>query len=175
MKEPTIEQLDKIRKEGYRPGVVACILHKRKLLMFYKEAHKLWQLPQGGINNKETYIDALKRGLTEELGETFVKKLGFKKVSIIDFDKMEFKPGRHKVKPLQDDDGKEITMQGKYYFFCIVKAKTDKLYIEETQFDQHFWVTFREAYFLTSRMYQQGKKRITTKVLNKLNELGLIE
>jgi len=175
MKEPTAEQLNKIRKQGYRPGVVACILCAEKLLIFYKNNHKIWQLPQGGIDNEETYKEALQRMVKNKLGASLLDNLDFNNIHIIEFNKMEFKPGKYEVKSLVDSSGKEIQMLGKYYFFYIINAKSLDVKIEETQFDQYFWVSFREAYFLTGKMYQKGKKRITQKAINKLQELGLIK
>ena len=175
MIELTLEKLNAIRKEGFRPGVVACILHDGKLLMVYKKEHKIWQLPQGRIDNKETPEDALKRNLLEELGEDFVANLELKKVEIVDEDKMEFKPGRHHVDPIQDDEGTEIDMVGKEYFFCVVRASTSDIDISKTEYDQNFWMSFREAYFLADKMYQRGKRRITIKILNTLNKLGYLE
>lgn len=175
MNKPTLEFLDKIRKEGFRPGVVACIIHGRKLLLFYKEDHKIWQLPQGGISNKETYLDALARDLTEELGGEFVLHLNLSEVDIIDEDRMEFKPGRHEVSDLETDAGESVPMLGKHYYFCVIKSATDKIDITQTQFDQFFWVTYIEAYFLANKMYQKGKRRITLKIITKLQELGLIQ
>ncbi len=173
-KEPTLVELNNIRKEGFRPGTVACILHNKKLLMFYKIDHKIWQLPQGGIKNTENPKDAIKRQLTEELGATFVKLLDIPGATYLTNDRMEFKPGKHESEKMESDEGVEIPMIGKEYFFFAIQSKKEELVISETQFDQHFWVSFREGYFLAEKMYQRGKKRITIKILNKLNDMGLI-
>ncbi len=175
MSKPTLEQLDKIRQEGFRPSVVACLLHDKKLLMVYKKEYKLWQIPQGGINNKEDPDDALRKELTEEFGAEFVKQVDFSTTRYLDKDQMEFKPGRHKVVAFADDSGKEINMMGKLYYFVAVDCISDNLDITRTQFDQHFWMSFREAYFLAEKMYQKGKKRVTIKILNTLYNSGLIE
>ena len=67
-KEPTLEELDKDRSDGLRPSVVGCFLNSGKILFVYQKTHQLWQLPQGGVDNHETTIDAFKREMTEELG-----------------------------------------------------------------------------------------------------------
>ena len=175
MQEPTLEQLEKIRETGFRPGVVACILNTKKLLMFYKKEHKLWQLPQGGINSGESPLDALKREIIEELGNTILSGLDFSNVPYLLNDRMEFKPGRHSIGTVETITGKEITMVGKEYFFYSIQSGTSEVVISETQFDEYFWVSYKEGYFLADRMYQKGKKRITQKVLNKLSELKLID
>jgi len=175
MKAPNLIKIDNIRKDGFRPGVVACVINNKKVLMFYKNDHRLWQLPQGRIENKENPADALKRNLIHEVGSNLVKHLDFKDIMFIDSDKMEFKPGRHEMETMFDDSGKEIKMMGKEYLFFVINSSENKIDIKKSKFDQYFWLTFREAYFLADRMYQKGKRRITIKILNKLNELDLIE
>lgn len=175
MIEPDNKKLDELRKEGFRPGVVACILHNKKLLFLYKVDHKLWQLPQGGIEVTETYKDSLLRNMKEELGDDFANKLDIQNATVFEEDRMEFKPGKHIVEPLELADGSQVDMLGKHYFFCAVSAQDTNLNINETQFDQSFWVTFREGYFLADKMYQKGKRRVTIKALTKLNEMSLLE
>lgn len=175
MEKPSIEKLDLHRKEGFRPGVVACLVHDKKILLVYKKDYKLWQLPQGGIENKEEPEAALKRMLGEELGEDFVKNVSFGDIKYVDEDQMEFKPGRHEVKQLSDDAGKEVPMLGKVYYFAALNVSTDELDIKKTQYDEHFWMSHMEANFLAEKIYQMGKRRITVKVLGILNNLGIIE
>ena len=76
---------------------------------------------------------------------------------------------------LEDDTGKVITMLGKEYYFCMIPSGTDQINIKNTVYDQCFWMTFHEAYFIAEKIYQKGKKRVTIKILNTLNNLGLIE
>lgn len=174
MNKPTLEQLDNHRKEGFRPGVVLCVVFDQKILLVYKKAHKLWQLPQGRIKNKEDPRDALKRTTAEELGEDFAEKIDYDDAEYINIDQMEFKPGRHKVETLADDGGKEVDMIGKVYYAVGLPSSTDELDVSKTQFDQHHWMSFKEANFLAERIYQRGKKRITVKILNDMYEQGLI-
>lgn len=175
IKEPTIEELDNIRKEGFRPGVIASIVHEKKILMFFKKEYKLWMLPQGGINNKEMPVDALQRELIEEVGATFSSNLEYSKAKMFGNDRMEFKPGKHALRELHTDEGEEVQMIGKDYLFYMIPAKTDELNIKDTDFDEHFWMSFREAYFIADKIYQKGKRRITLKIMNALHSLELIE
>lgn len=175
MEKPSLEKLDQCRKEGFRPGVVACLICDKKILLVYKEDYKLWQLPQGGINNSEEPEAALERMLGEELGEDFVKNVSFDDIAYVDEDQMEFKPGRHEVKQLTDDSGNEVNMLGKVYFFAALNVSDDTLDITKTQYDEHFWMSYMEANFLAEKIYQLGKRRITVKVLGILNNLGIIE
>ncbi len=175
MNMPNLEQLDKYRQEGFRPGVVMCLISNKKILMVYKKDYKLWQIPQGGINNKEEANKTLPRVAQEEMGEDFADKIDYGLAQYVDLDQMEFKPGRHQIAALIDDRGKEITMLGKVYFFVALQCEDEKLDITQSQFDQHYWMSFREAYFLAERIYQRGKRRITMKILNTLFSLELIE
>ncbi len=175
IKEPTLKELDEIRKEGFRPGVVACIIHQKKVLMLYKKEYRIWMFPQGGIENKEVPLASLRRNLADDLGEEFMQYIDFSKVLIVDKDRMEFKPGSHEVEELFDDAGNKLQLIGKEYLFCVLNADSNKLKIENTKYDEVFWMSFREAYFVADRMYQKGKRRITLKVLNALENFGLIE
>jgi len=175
MNKPNLEQLDKYRQEGFRPGVVLCLISNKRILMVYKKEHKLWQIPQGRVNNKEEIDVSLPRVVQEEMGKDFAGKVDYKSAQYVDLDQMEFKPGRHQIEPLVDDQGKEINMLGKIYFFAALQCADEQLDITKSQFDQHYWMSFREAYFLSERIYQRGKRRITMKILNTLFNLGLTE
>jgi ADP-ribose pyrophosphatase YjhB (NUDIX family) len=174
MEKPSLEQLDMIRKEGFRPGVVACIIHEEKILFFFKKEYKLWMLPQGGIRNKEDSDQALERTLREELGDNFVKNLNFEQVSYLDNDRMEFKPGKHSVGELKDDEGNDLNMIGKEYYFAVVESDSAELEIKNTEYDEYFWLTFQKAKFLADRIYQKGKRRITLKIISDLKNKGII-
>jgi len=175
MEKPSIEKLDQFRKEGFRPGVVACLVHSKRILLVYKEDYKLWQLPQGRIGNKEEPKEALERMITEELGADFVKNVDFESVKYVDEDQMEFKPGRHAVEKLTDDSGNEVNMLGKVYIFAALEVSSEDLDIGKTQYNEHFWMSYIEAGFLAEKIYQKGKRRITMKVLETLFNLGIIE
>lgn len=169
----TLKEVDQIRKKGFRPQVVGCFLNNRKLLLVYKKEHDLWQLPQGGIDNRETMEEALVREMAEELGEKFIG-LSKENISLISEAKVEFPAHKQDVRNLQTDEGNPITMKGKKYFFLAAISLDTNIDIAETEFDAYKWVSFDEGMMLAKKIYQKGKKRITVNVLKKLKELDLI-
>lgn len=174
MSKPSLEQLDKVRKEGFRPSVIACLINDKRILLVFKKEYKLWQLPQGGIGNNEDPDVSLDRELKEELGTDFSAEIDFSNVKYVGEDKMEFKPGRHNVDVLKDDSGKEVEMLGKLYYFAVLDCKRDKLDISKTSYDQYFWMNYQEARFLADKIYQRGKRRITLMILDELFNQGII-
>jgi N-acetylglucosaminyldiphosphoundecaprenol N-acetyl-beta-D-mannosaminyltransferase len=63
----------------YRPLAVACVVNKRGEVLAVKRGGQRsvhWQLPQGGIEDGESVIDAAKRELCEEVGMVDVNFLG---------------------------------------------------------------------------------------------------
>ncbi len=169
----TPKEIDEIRKKGFRPQVVGCFLHSGKVLFLYKKEHDLWQLPQGGIDNRETMEEALVREMAEELGDKFIESIN-KNIRLISEAKVEFPANKQDVRNLQTDDDEPVTMKGKKYFFLTATATDVSIDISETEFDKYKWVSFEEGMGLAENIYQKGKKRITVKVLKKLKELGLI-
>ncbi len=63
-------------KKKYRKNAAAVLINNDgKVLVGWK--HDVWQLPQGGVKKKESFSDALKRELSEEIGTdkfTIIKK-----------------------------------------------------------------------------------------------------
>lgn len=170
----TLVEIDKIREKGFRPQVVGCFLNKGRLLLVYKKEHDLWQLPQGGIDNRETMEEALVREMKEELGERFIN-VSTENISLISEAKVEFPLNKQDARNLETDADKTITMKGKKYFFLAAIALEPNIDIAETEFDNYKWVSYEEGTILAKKIYQKGKKRVTLKVLNKLKELALIK
>jgi len=175
MNKPTISQLDNHRREGFRPGAILCLVSEGRILLVFKKEHKLWQLPQGRIANREEADLAIRRIAEDELGRDYCRNIIYEQAVIADFDQMEFKPGRHEVEELVDDQGISIPMRGKVYFFVVLPCSHENLDITKTQYDQFYWMSYQEASFLAQRIYQHGKKRITVKILDKLKETGVIK
>lgn len=46
MRSPTLEQINDIRKTGFRPGVVGCLINNDKVLLFYKREYDQWTFPR---------------------------------------------------------------------------------------------------------------------------------
>ena len=65
MTKPSLQKIDQIRQEGFRPEVVGCFVCDQKMLFVYYKKHNLWQLPQGGINNQETIMDLYTKHFSE--------------------------------------------------------------------------------------------------------------
>ena len=58
-----------IDSDGYRANVGIVITNEKKQILLAKRFRQdAWQLPQGGIDNNETELDALYRELQEEVG-----------------------------------------------------------------------------------------------------------
>lgn len=170
----TLETLDEKRKEGFRPGVVGCFVNDEKILLFFKRDYNLWMLPQGGINNGEDMMGALKREMKEEVGEKFIDKWISEPVLIME-DEIEFNKKRHGDRELKTDAGEEVMMIGKYYYYLVIPVEDQEIDISETEFDEAVWVDYRKAMFLAKRIYQTNKRDALIKVLSKMKEKGFIE
>ncbi|MFH1631502.1 MAG: NUDIX domain-containing protein [bacterium] len=169
----SLEKIDEIRRAGFRPQVVGCFVHDKKALFVYKAEHELWQFPQGGINNQETLDSAFRREMAEELGKTFVDKAEGD-ISVFEKDLVEFPIKTQGTRDLQTDDGKEVFMKGKLYFFAVADAGTDDLNVDDTEFDDFRWLNYQEALNLAEGIYQRGKRRVTLKALEALHKIGKI-
>lgn len=173
MDNPSLQQIDSTRQQGSRPEVVSCFLNDRKVLFCFKKEHNLWQLPQGGIDNKETAEKALIREMTEELGSTFVDSCD-QTFTLIGDGKIEFPPRTQGSKELKTDQGEKVFMRGKKYFFYAINADTQTVNLEETEFDDYQWLSYSRAMDLANQIYQRGKRRITIRALHLLKESQLI-
>ncbi len=172
MDYPSLQKIDKIRRQQLRPEVVGCILHKQKLLFVYDKKRQLWQLPQGGIRNGESIPEAVKREMNEELGENFSQNLKIN--SLVGEDKIIFSPSKINARHLQTDQGKNIAMKGKKYFFIAIDAPQQNLNISDTEFDDYKWFSYDSAMIFANMIYQKGKRRLTKNILKTLRSKWLI-
>lgn len=166
------QKLEQYRKSGWRPQVVLCCLYAKKILMVYKEKHKLWQIPQGGIELNEEASQAFFRELQEELGETFASQCT-KNPEYIGTTQVSFPPEKNS-KNLQTSTHTSVPLKGKKYFIFAIHAKKRQIDITQTEFNKAQWMTFGHAFFITKSIYQPGKKRMTRKALKLLKELNFI-
>jgi 8-oxo-dGTP pyrophosphatase MutT (NUDIX family) len=173
MEQPITAEIDQIRKSGFRPQIVGCFLHEKKILFLYKRKHDLWQLPQGGVDNGNDINAAYLREMTEEIGSKFIDSCD-KKISLFGEDKVEFPMHSQNSRELRNDAGQDIFMKGKKYFFVYVSANIDVIDISQSEFDDFKWVSFEDGLALCEEMQQKGKKRITIGALNQLRKLNLI-
>ncbi|HLM84134.1 MAG TPA: NUDIX hydrolase [Candidatus Bathyarchaeia archaeon] len=173
-KKNELRDFDSLRRRGLRPQIVACFLHKKKILFFFKKEHELWQLPQGGIDNHENLEKAFVREINEELGKNFLQNCEIVSISTVHEDEIYFSEDRWNVKELFTDDGKPVSMRGKKYFFLAIEIGRPKIRIDETEFDDCRWLSFDEAMNISQKIYQKGKKRITQGALNTLRNTNLL-
>ncbi len=172
MNYPSQQEIDKIRQQHLRPEVVGCVLCKRKLLFVYDKERQLWQLPQGGIRNGENIPEAIEREMIEELGKNFSQNLKIN--SLVGEDKIIFSPSKMNARHLQTDQGKNIAMKGKKYFFIALDAPQQNLNISDTEFDDYKWFSYDSAMIFANMIYQKGKRRLTKNILKALKGKQLI-
>lgn len=171
----TLKQIDNIRKQGFRPQIVGCFINKNKQLLFvYDKKHKIWQLPQGGIENKEKINTAFWREMEEELGRDFIKTCE-KDINLIYEDKIAFPISQRGSRELYADDGEKINMLGKKYYFFTAYSNADKIDLSKTEFDDYQWLNAAKSSELAKNIYQKGKLRITNKVINTLIEKNFLK
>jgi len=173
LQEPTLEDMDALRKEGLRPSVVGCFINNKKILLVYKKDFNLWSLPQGGIENKESLHDAFFHELGEEVTEDFVKKSD-PNIKLISTDKIEFPPSKQGLRDLVTDSGDPVTMKGKYYYIVVSETKDTDIVIGATEFDDCKWINFDEAYKLIKETNTGGKLRMNASILHLLKDKGLL-
>jgi len=154
--EIDLQKLDQIRISGFRPQVVFCLLDEQKTLLFYKENHKLWQFPQGGIKNNELPEQALEREIKEELGPGIFALIQGP-AQFIGEEKIKFPPSTRDVKSLFTDQGEKIKMIGKKYFLYVFYLNSKDINISETEFDDFLWVDYNQGKEKAQKIYQAGK------------------
>lgn len=175
MKQPSLSEIDQIRNEGFRPQVVGCFTCDKKILFLHKKKHinNPWQLPQGGIDNRETVKSAFFREMSEELGGVFTKSVNQNIVLFME-EKAEFPPQTQNSRDLLNDMKQKVFMKGKKYFFIQTNINTDFVDITQSEFDNYKWSSFEEGVAICDNINQIGKKRITLNVLHKLKSMDLI-
>lgn len=173
IKEPTLEELDALRKNGFRPSVAGCFLNNKKILLVYQKTFNLWQLPQGGIENGQLLYEAFDKELSEEITESFVKK--HQDLKLISVDKIEFPPNKHGLRDLKTDSGEEVLMKGKHYYFVATQTDETNIVIDATEFTDYKWLNFEESYKLIKETNTGGKLRVYTQLLHLLKNQGLVE
>ncbi|KKS94150.1 MAG: hypothetical protein UW68_C0013G0011 [Candidatus Collierbacteria bacterium GW2011_GWB1_44_6] len=173
LNEPTLEEMDELRKQGLRPSVVGCFLHDKKILLAYQKSFNQWTLPQGGIENKQNVKDAFFKELSEEVTEDFLSDCD-KDIKLIAVDKIEFPPSKQGLRDMSTDSGEPVVMKGKYYYFYVSEAKNSNITVGATEFDDIKWLNFDEAYKLIKETNTGGKLRMTTNILSLLRDKGFL-
>jgi 8-oxo-dGTP pyrophosphatase MutT (NUDIX family) len=173
MQEPSLEYLNGLRKQGMRPGFVGLIVKNKKVMFLYQMKYDLWGFPQGGIQNKETPMEAILRVSKEELGEEFAEYFDMR-CECLGEDRIEFRPEKSEGQDLHDDEGNKIRMIGKHYFFYLISCQEEKIDLTKSIYTHARWADYVESQNLITKIYQQGKQRITKKAIELLREKGSI-
>ncbi len=173
LKDPTLEEMDELRKQGLRPSIVGCFFNNKKILLAYQKTFNQWLLPQGGVENKEAIKDAFSKELSEEVTEDFIKKCDTN-IKLVAVDKIEFPPSKQGLRDMSTDSGDSVVMKGKYYYFYATEVKDTDITIGATEFDDIKWLNFEEAYKLIKETNTGGRLRMIMNLLNTLKEKGLL-
>lgn len=171
--EPSLSDLDELRKQGLRPSIVGCFLNNKKILLAYQKSFKQWLLPQGGVENKQTIKEAFAKELSEEVTEDFLKTCD-PDIHLVSVDKIEFPPSKQGLRDLVTDAGDPVVMKGKSYFFYTANAKTTDITLGATEFDDLKWLNFDEAYKLIKETNTGGRLRMISNLLQLLKDQGLL-
>ncbi len=153
--------------------VVQDFVNNQKILLVYKQAHDLWQLPQGGIDNNETVEKAFFREFAEELGESFMRGCD-KNIKMLGAKEVKFSHGKKNIRELNSDAGEQLDMKGKKYFFIAANVVNDRVDLSESEFDDYQWLTFAQAISQAQTITQPRKQLTTIKALNLLKKKEVI-
>ncbi len=167
------EKINKIRKGSFRPQIAICLLHKKKVFMFFDDKYKLWQFPQGGIDNRETLLSAMQRELEEELGNDISKHIVGKPEFLFE-DKISFPEKLWGSRELKLDDGMKMFMKGKHFFYIAVEIDLEKFDMKDSEFSEYRLMTAKESDKLIDQIYQFNKQRISRKAIEHLIEKELL-
>ena len=174
MLDLTQQEIDDVRKSGYRPQVIGVLINNRRALFMYRKEYDLWMFPQGGIDNGENLETAFWREMSEELGEEFISKFNQHLIFIIE-NQSTFPPAKQGSRSLTTDTGRDVFMKGKVYFALAAESSTDKLDVSKTEFDDYKWANYKDAKKLVAKIYQRGKQRITREIVEQLRSKALIK
>lgn len=172
---PSLEEINRVRLETFRPTVVACLTHQRKVLLVFKKKYRLWLLPQGGVDNQEDLPTALFREVKEELGNKFALQLKDIEPTLLGEDRLEFKRAKINTRELVSDDGEELKMKGKHYYLIVAEVKNINFDLEKSEFDRVVWADYKKAKQTFDRIYFKNKKEVLQKAINLLKKRDLIE
>lgn len=98
----------------FRPNVAAIILNKKgEILVCERKNDKgAWQFPQGGVDGKETLLEALEREVLEEVG-----------IPPEDYKVTEYRDKYYYFYPARIRANKKWDGQEQTYFLCKLKKK----------------------------------------------------
>ncbi len=167
------EEINNIRKSSFRPQIAVCLIYQKKVFMFFDDKYKLWQFPQGGIDNGDTIISAAKRELEEELGNDISNHI-IGEPELLFEDKISFPEKLWGSRELKLDDGMKMFMKGKHFFYVALETDLPKLEMKKAEFSEYLLMNAKEADKLIDQIYQFNKQRISRKAIEFLKEKDLI-
>jgi len=116
----------------YRPNVAALILNKKGKLLVCERMHVNggWQFPQGGVDEGETAIEALRREVLEEVG-----------IHPESYEIVDSKDGYKYDYPAEKSNKKGYKGQKQTYFLCQLIEKVDvNLEYHSKEFQDYKWI-----------------------------------
>jgi 8-oxo-dGTP pyrophosphatase MutT (NUDIX family) len=163
---------DKDREKGMRPVVVGLLIFDKKVLFVYKKEYDLWQFPQGGIRNEEDLKAAFKREMKEEMGW----EIETDDLEVIGEERLAFPSRLHGSRKLEKNNGEEVEMIGKKYYFaaCQLNEKSE-FNKEKSEFDEVAWCDFERAKETAAKIYQKNKQRLILEAVEELKNKDLID
>lgn len=151
-----------------RPSVRSTIIKENKIAMVYSQKYHYYKFPGGGIEQKETQIDALVRETREEVGLDIIK------------DSIEAYGKVHRIQ--KNFYSRDIFIQDNYYYLCKVNENLLDQQLDEYELKEGFvleyvdpWVAIR-----TNKDENHGPKDLTminreVRVLELLLEEGFLD
>ena len=145
----------------YRPNVALIIFNKKgDLLLCKRKKMDSWQFPQGGIDEKESELQAAYRELYEEVG------ISKNKVELIKKHDEWLKYDIPSISRRTSHSNKKFKGQKQKYFLFKL-AKETKIYFDndpDSEFDDYKWV----SYWYPLKIIIDFKKEVYREALNKL-------
>lgn len=108
------------------------------------------------------------------MGSEFIKNVDFKNIGLIGEEQLLFPASAQGSRDLKTDDGQEVFMKGKKYFFVFAPVKNPTIDISQTEFEEYRWLNYKDAVDMAESIYQKGKQRVTLKALDFLHDKKLI-
>jgi len=180
----TQSDLDQIKREYYRPCIVAALVCDRKVGLLQSKKYFGYEFLQGGIEFGEDPLEAMKREVMEETGFWFYSLCNFppEKAEYLFEARMETKVKGN----VRLTSGEEIHPKGKHYLVYAVKLRENSSVPQIDQNDVNFsgstvkflkceWTDSSKATGLMSKDNNPIKRDISLQTINLLKKKGYID